>query len=105
MPKETLPELTHLQFLVLAVLSSNEMKGKELREALKKEGVNKTGPAFYQIMSRLEEAKFVESWMTQEIVEGQIIKEKNYKITGLGERSAKLRYSQTTSWAVKFGFA
>ncbi len=91
MNKETdnLPELSHLQFAILDVLGTATMKGKELRAQLTERGIRKSGPTFYRLMARLEESKFVSAETTQEIIEGQIIKERQYKITGLGERAMK----------------
>jgi hypothetical protein len=66
------------------------MAGRRLRELLAEEhGIRKSGPAFYQLMARLEEARFVEGRYTQKIVEGQIIKEREYAILPGG--SAALR--------------
>ncbi len=85
---DQLPDLSHLQFAVLDVMGSSVTSGKELRKALYAEHkINKSGPAFYQMMARLEEAKFVEGWYEQGIIDGQIIKERNYKITGNGIRA------------------
>jgi DNA-binding PadR family transcriptional regulator len=81
---ENLPELSHLQFAILDALGSATMSGKNLRKSLAESGINKSGPAFYQLMARLEESKFVKGWYSQEIIDGQIIKERHYKITGLG---------------------
>jgi hypothetical protein len=50
------PEITHLQSLVLAILVDGEMSGKAIREKMAEAGELKGGPAFYQFMSRLEEA-------------------------------------------------
>lgn len=85
--KENLPELSHLQFAVLEVLGTAQMSGKDLRTGLSEHGLKKSGPAFYQMMARLEEAKFVEGWYSQLIIDGQIIKERQYKITGNGIRA------------------
>lgn len=60
------------------------MTGRELRKLLAAKGAKKSGPAFYQLMSRLEESGFVEGDYSQKIVEGQIIKERWYRITGEG---------------------
>src|SRR6266478_1256552 len=85
---DNLPELSHLQFAVLDVIGSSTISGKQLRKALSVErNLKKSGPAFYQLMARLEEAKFVQGWYEQEVIEGQIIKERNYKITGNGIRA------------------
>jgi DNA-binding PadR family transcriptional regulator len=80
----SLPDLTHLQFLILAVLMDGERSGRFIRDKLKDEGAAKSGPAFYQLMARMEDAKLVEGWYTQKIVEGQIIKERRYRVTGAG---------------------
>ena len=79
-----LPDITHLQFLVLGALMDGEATGREIRENLAEQRVHKTGPAFYQMMARLEDSGFVQGWYNQKIVEGQIIKERQYKITSLG---------------------
>jgi hypothetical protein len=82
--KDNLPEITHLQFLVLSLVTTNPIKGKDLREALKKAGVRKSGPGFYQLMSRLEEARMVEGWYEAFVIEGVPIKERTYKLLGRG---------------------
>jgi hypothetical protein len=82
-----LPDITHLQFLVLGSLLDGESSGRKIRENLAQQGINKTGPAFYQMMARLEDSGFVQGWYNQKIVDGQIIKERQYKITCLGAES------------------
>ena len=82
-----LPDITHLQFLLLSTLRAAEMSGRELREELSKEGERKTAPAFYQLMARMEEQGFVEGWYIEKVVEGQRIRERHYKLEGLGERA------------------
>ena len=57
MPKPALPSLTHLQFLVLGVLRTDEQSGRVIRQALHAYGIRRSGPAFYQLMARLEKAK------------------------------------------------
>jgi len=85
---DALPELSALQFAILDLLGAGAMSGKKLRGGLKQcFDISKSGPAFYQLMARLEEAKFVEGWYEQEVIDGQIIKERNYKITGHGLRA------------------
>jgi DNA-binding PadR family transcriptional regulator len=80
-----LPLLTHLQFLVLGLLMGcDERSGRYLREKLAESGALKTGPAFYQLMARLEDAGFVEGRYDQKVVNGQILKERCYRITGDG---------------------
>ncbi len=93
------PELTSLQFLVIEIIGPRKMRGAELRERLKERRVFKTGPAFYQLMARLEEAEFVEGWYDQEVVDGQIIKQRLYRVTGLGARA----HRGTRNFYIGFG--
>ena len=80
----SLPRLSHLQFLVLGILLNEELRGRDLRSRLAEFGVRKSGPAFYQLMARLEDANFLTGRYEQEIVEGQIIRERCYKIRAPG---------------------
>lgn len=81
------PELSHLQFLVLADLMREEKTGREIRETLRRYRVRQSGPAFYQMMARLEKAGLATGWYTQQVVGGQIIKERQYRITAGGARA------------------
>src|SRR5258706_15571811 len=82
-----LPELSHLQFAVRGALLQDEQRGRELRRHLSQLRVRHSGPAFYQMMSRLEDAALIEGWYTQKLVGGQIIKERRYAITAAGRRA------------------
>jgi len=79
------PSLTHLQFLVLSRLRVGPSTGRELRQRLEEYSVKKSGPAFYQLMSRMEDAGVVKGWYQQQIVDSQIIRERHYQITGQGQ--------------------
>jgi hypothetical protein len=78
------PEISHLQLLLLSALIDGEQTGRVLRDLLAKEKHKKSAPAFYQLMARMEDAKLVKGRYEQKIVEGQIIKERVYSITGSG---------------------
>jgi|RhiMethySRZTD1v2_1073278.scaffolds.fasta_scaffold08485_4 DNA-binding PadR family transcriptional regulator len=82
-----LPLITHLQFLVLEALSIDEQAGRQLRSLLSSVGVRNSGPAFYQMMARLEEAGLVEGWYEQTIIAGQNLKERRYRLTRAGLRA------------------
>lgn len=86
---DNLPPVTHLQFRVLEIVGAGEVSGKDLRQALSGKGIRKTGPAFYQMMSRLEESKMVQGWYDQKIIDGQIIKERRYKMLGNGREAVR----------------
>jgi DNA-binding PadR family transcriptional regulator len=81
---KALPTLTHLQYLVLGVLRTEEQPGRVLRHALAQYGVRRSAPAFYQLMSRLERARFVEGWYEQIVVRDQAVTERRYRITPEG---------------------
>lgn len=80
-----LPDITHLQFLLIAALLDGERSGRDLRKLLEREGHRKSSPAFYQLMARLEDAKLVTGTYKQKVVEGQIIKERVYAVTEAGK--------------------
>lgn len=66
LPAMTQPPLTPLQFAVIDCLRHEgdeiELTGAELRDALKRlRQIEKSGPAFYQLMSRLLDSRLVVS--------------------------------------------
>ena len=87
MSPRPLPAVTHLQFLVLGVLRSSVRPGRTVRKALARHGIRRSGPAFYQMMSRLEDAGLVAGEYDQKVVDGQIIKERRYALTPAGAAS------------------
>jgi DNA-binding PadR family transcriptional regulator len=82
-----LPDLTHLQMVLIEALGARRMSGRELRAALKKLKVNKSSPAFYQLMSRMEEGDFVKGEYEDKTIEGVPIRERFYRITGHGVKA------------------
>ena len=89
MSRPQLPALTHLQFLVLGVLRAEEQPGRALRDALAGYGIRRTGPAFYQLMARLEKDRLVDGWYEQITVGDQAVTERHYRITPEGSRRWK----------------
>ncbi len=83
----SLPRVTHLQYLVLEALAEDERAGRDLRTLLTDHGVKSSGPAFYQMMSRLEEAGLVEGRYDSKVVDGQHLKERRYRLTRSGARA------------------
>lgn len=86
MRKPQLPALTHLQYLVLGVLRPEPQPGRTLRKALSVYGIRRTGPAFYQLMARMEKDRLVDGWYEQITVGDQAVTERHYKITAEGTR-------------------
>jgi DNA-binding PadR family transcriptional regulator len=85
MSPRPIPDITHLQFLVLGTLRGGTRSGHSVRKALARHGVRRSGPAFYQMMARLEDAGLVDGEYDQRVVAGQIIKERRYTLTAPGE--------------------
>ena len=83
----SLPNLTHLQFLVVSQLLKGGMTGRHLRAHLGRCGVKKSGPAFYQLMARMEDAGLVRGRYDQEIVDSQIIRQRHYQLDAAGRRA------------------
>jgi len=86
MSKPQLPALTHLQFLVLGVLRNDDFAGRALREVLAGYGFRRTGPAFYQLMARLEKDRLVDGRYEQITVGDQAVTERHYRITADGKK-------------------
>ena len=82
-----LPAVTHLQFLVLGLLRSQEQSGRVIREVLASYGVRRSAPAFYQLMARLETSGLVQGRYEQIVVGDQAVTERRYRITPDGERA------------------
>jgi len=95
------PELTHLQFLVLTTLMSSEKAGSEIRDELKKEGAKKSLASFYQLMARLEEAGMVHGRYEPIEVDGYLVKERRYKVKGQGKRA----WNQTRNFYTRLPLA
>ena len=87
MSHDRLPGITHLQFLVLGLLHDQPQAGRDIRAELHRHGVRRSAPAFYQMMARLEDAAFVEGWYDQKVVDGQLIKERHYRLRPAGVRA------------------
>ena len=96
-----IPDITHLQFLLLNALQEREQSGRALRELLGQEGRRTSGPAFYQLMARMEDAKLVRGRYEQKVVEGQLIKERVYALTAPGVAAAEAVRAFYASLAVR----
>ena len=81
-----IPPITHLQFLVLGCLADGEQPGRVIRETIAAFGVRRSGPAFYQMMSRLERDRLVDGWYEQVTVGDQAVTERRYRIRPAGSR-------------------
>lgn len=84
MSKRRLPAITHLQFLVLGILTRGEQPGRAIRDAIATYGVRRTSPAFYQMMARLERDGLVDGWYEQTTVGDQTVTERRYRVTAAG---------------------
>ena len=103
---QRLPAITHLQFLVLDALTGGEQAGRDVRAVLARFRIRNSAPAFYQMMSRLEAAGLVEGWYDQKVIDGQLLKERRYRLTRGGQRAlAETRsfYQRLTGAPAKAG--
>lgn len=82
-----LPELTHLQFFVLAGLSGNDQSGPAIRGSLVEQGHKKSLSAFYQFMARLEDAGYVKGRYIPKEVNGYMVRERLYHLLQPGRRA------------------
>jgi DNA-binding PadR family transcriptional regulator len=98
-----IPEVTNLQFLVLALLLDHELAGRELRALMSQQGASMGRPAFYRLMSRLEEAKFVEGWYELREIDGETVRIRRYKITSAGTAAWQSMRSFVETATPRFG--
>lgn len=97
-----LPPLTHLQFSIIDALGPNEFSGADLRQIIAKEhGIAKSLAAFYTLMKRLEDSKFLQGRYELTEIEGYRAKERFYKTTGKGMRALR----ETMDWYANAGVA
>jgi hypothetical protein len=68
-------------------LRQSAQLGREIRRELARQGVRRSGPAFYQMMARLEDTGQVEGWYDQKVIDGQLIKERHYRTRPAGARA------------------
>ncbi len=66
--------------VMLRLLRPGSMSGRQLRIAMEGEGVKKSGPAFYMLVSRAIDEGLIESWDNPKIVSGVAIQERWFKI-------------------------
>ncbi|MFQ5529136.1 MAG: PadR family transcriptional regulator [Gemmatimonadota bacterium] len=96
------PKLTHLQFVILGLIQEGATSGKELRAALRDDGMRKSGPSFYQLMARLEDSGWVAGEYRQRVVEGQTIRERHYDLTPTGTRALQASTAFYARWIGRF---
>jgi DNA-binding PadR family transcriptional regulator len=85
----SLPIISHHQFLALGLLTGGEQSGREIRDAGRRFGVRRSLAAFYQFMARLERDGLIEGWYDQIKVGDQLVVERRYRITAAGTRAWK----------------
>lgn len=95
------PRLTHLQFSILGFIQGGSTCGKELRAALRRDGMRRSGPAFYQVMARLEDGGWVTGEYRQRMDNGQTIRERCYSLTPAGHRAWRASAEFYSSWVAR----
>jgi DNA-binding PadR family transcriptional regulator len=89
-----IPDISHLQYLALGVLMTGERPGRAIRDTIAGFGVRRSRAAFYQFMARLERDGLVEGWYAQVEIGDQMVTERRYAITAVGQRA----WAQTRSF-------
>lgn len=90
--------LNEKQLSIIGVLFEGECSGRELRQSLKELGRKQGGPAFYRMMSRLEDSGLVEGrYEVVELDENQSVRQRRYSLTGKGIRSFEKVLDQLTA--------
>ena len=84
MRDRNLPDITHLQFLVLSALLPGEQAGRAIRKVIAGYGVRRSAPAFYQLMARLERDGLILGWYEPIVVGDQSVTERRYRIKPAG---------------------
>ena len=79
-----LPRLTALQFLVVGLLLGETKTAKQVRQKLGERGVRLARPSLYRAISRLERAKWLEGTLRRSVIEGQVRREREYRVTVKG---------------------
>jgi DNA-binding PadR family transcriptional regulator len=84
-----LPEVTHLQFLILETVGNRRVPGRAIRDVMREHGVERDGPGFYQAMARLEVAGLVRGIYRDNVERRQQIRERYYEVTDVGRRAVE----------------
>ena len=79
-----LPEITALQFALLSLLFSGEKTARQLHGQLQRFSGPRTAAAFSQLMSRLQEAAYVDALRATRSAHGRTVPECRYRLTDLG---------------------
>lgn len=82
MKTETLPKITHAQYLVLALLEAGVTDGQEIHQRLAEMEASTDKPAFYQLMRRMEGAG---------LVKGSYVMRRTDSTQGRSPRSRRFR--------------
>ena len=73
--------LTNLQFGILGAVRYSWRAGDFIREQMRIARVPVEGPAFYQLMARLEKAQLLEGKYTTRMLGKQIVRKRSYHCT------------------------
>src|SRR3989338_7630989 len=85
-----LPDMTHLQFVVLLSLNNEgEVAGAEIREKLLEVGHETSLAAFYQLMARLEMQGLISGRHVVHVEQSQTIREAVYLLTEKGSENIR----------------
>jgi DNA-binding PadR family transcriptional regulator len=80
-----LPTVTALQTLVIRQLIEADKNGRTLRADVAAAGKKMSGPAFYELMARIEDAGLVRGRYVSKVVDGCAIRERWYHLEAKGQ--------------------
>lgn len=86
--------LPPLQFQIITIIGAREKAGREIRDALRKRGVQQSLASFYMLMKRMKDVGLVKRRSEQLFVKGHAATQSYYKVTGKGNTA----FEATREW-------
>jgi DNA-binding PadR family transcriptional regulator len=99
--------LNGLQFAVITLLLERDWFGYELYDVAKSEGYDGSSVAFYRLLMRLEDARFLKGENKKEVIDGRTVTVRSYSLLAEGRRAwdATRAYYSVQPVQVRVGFA
>lgn len=102
--KLPLPTVPHLQILILDILFSTEqVSGEEIRNELDAYGEKREGPAFYQLMARMEKSGLIQGQYKAFKWNKRVYREAFYSITDDGRKAYQTTWKFYANLSVNKG--
>jgi len=82
-----MPNQSHLQVFVLSCIKKGPQLGEEIRASMEKVGTKLSLASFYQLMRRIEQAKYVKGKYIAQTIDGHGKRKRGYSITAAGKKA------------------